>query len=84
MYKVIINKRVLKSLDKIPADYLFKIKSAVNELGQNPRSFGYIKMSGFANLYRIRAGIYRIIYTIEDEILTVKIVKIDHRSEVYN
>ncbi|MDR2562850.1 MAG: hypothetical protein LBC98_02785 [Prevotellaceae bacterium] len=31
----------------------------------------------------MRAGIYRIIYTIEDEILTVEIIKIDHRNKVY-
>ncbi|GHT68777.1 hypothetical protein AGMMS50239_34530 [Bacteroidia bacterium] len=83
MYKVVINKQVLKSLDKVPADYLLKIREAVNSLEQEPRPFGCIKMSGFVNLYRIRAGIYRIVYSIEDTILTVEIVKIDHRSRVY-
>jgi mRNA interferase RelE/StbE len=70
MYKVVINKQVLKSLDKVPAEYLLKIKNVVNGLEQNPRPFGYIKLSDFENSYRIRVGIYRIIYTIEDEILT--------------
>ena len=84
MYKVIIKKRVLKSLDKIPVVYLSGIKEAVNNLADNPRPFGSVKLSVFENTYRIRAGIYRIIYTIEDEILTVEVVKIDHRSSVYN
>jgi mRNA interferase RelE/StbE len=83
MYKVIINKQVLKSLDKVPAEYLLKIKSVVNGLKQNPRPFGCIKLSSFENSYRIRVGIYCVIYTIEDEILTVEVVKIDHRSDVY-
>jgi len=83
MYKVIIKKKVLKSLDKIPVDYLTSIKEAVNDLENNPRPFGYIKLEGFENSYRIRVGIYRIIYTIEDDILTVEVVKIDHRSSVY-
>ncbi|MDR1381529.1 MAG: type II toxin-antitoxin system RelE/ParE family toxin [Tannerella sp.] len=47
------------------------------------RPYGYIKLTGFRNTYRIRTGIYRIIYTIEDKILTVKVVKIDHRRGVY-
>jgi len=83
MYKVIIKKRVLKSLDKIPVVYLSNIKEAVNNLASNPRPFGFVKLSVFENTYRIRAGIYRIIYTIEDEILTVEVVKIDHRRSVY-
>ncbi|MDR2425530.1 MAG: type II toxin-antitoxin system RelE/ParE family toxin, partial [Prevotellaceae bacterium] len=52
-------------------------------LEHNPRPFGCVKLSGFENTYRIRVGIYRIIYTIEDNILTVEIVKIDHRNKVY-
>ncbi|MDR1403426.1 MAG: type II toxin-antitoxin system RelE/ParE family toxin [Tannerellaceae bacterium] len=39
--------------------------------------------SGSENTYRIRVGVYRIIYTIEDEILTVEVVKIDRRRNVY-
>jgi len=83
MYKVIINKQVFRSLDKIPVAYISKIKEAVNNLANNPRPFGYIKLSGFQNFYRIRVGIYRIIYTIDDDILTVEVIKIDHRSSAY-
>ena len=83
MYKVIIKKKILKSLDNIPIVYLSSIKKAVNDLENNPRPFGYIKLSGFENTYRIRVGIYRIVYTIEDDILTVEVIKIDHRSGVY-
>jgi mRNA interferase RelE/StbE len=83
MYKVIIKKKVLKSLDKIPVIYLSSIKDAINDLENNPRPFGYKKLEGFENSYRIRVGIYRIIYSIEDDFLTVEVVKIDHRSGVY-
>jgi mRNA interferase RelE/StbE len=83
MYKVIIDKQVLKSLDKIQVVYLSSIKEAVNGLLNNPRPFGSVKLSGSKNAYRIRVGIYRIIYTIEDEIFTVEVIKIDHRSSVY-
>ncbi|MDR2562848.1 MAG: type II toxin-antitoxin system RelE/ParE family toxin [Prevotellaceae bacterium] len=70
-------------MDKIPLAYLSSIKKAVNDLSDNPRPFGCKKLVGSENAYRIRAGIYRIIYTIEDEILTVEIIKIDHRNKVY-
>jgi mRNA interferase RelE/StbE len=83
MYKVIIDKQILKSLDKIPVVYLSNIKKAVNNLANNPRPPGSIKLAGSKNSYRIRVGIYRIIYIIEDNILTVEIIKIDNRSNVY-
>ena len=34
-------------------------------------------------LYQIRQGSYRIVYTIEDEVLTVWVVKVGHRREAY-
>lgn len=83
MYKVVINKQVLKSLDKIPVYYLLKIKNAVNGLVENPRPFGCVKLVNSENTYRIRVGVYRVIYTIEDAVLTVEVVKVDHRSSAY-
>ncbi|KAA6333308.1 Toxin RelE [termite gut metagenome] len=83
MYNVVIEKKVAKILDRLPNEYYLLIMRHLLELEQNPRPFGYIKLSGFVNLYRIRVGVYRIIYTIEDEILTVEVIKIDHRNSAY-
>jgi mRNA interferase RelE/StbE len=83
MYKVIITTPAQKEMRKIPTDYYNAIVKHIFELAETPRPFGCIKLSGFDNFYRIRVGIYRIIYTIKDDILTVEIVKIDHRSGVY-
>ncbi|MDR2692140.1 MAG: type II toxin-antitoxin system RelE/ParE family toxin [Dysgonamonadaceae bacterium] len=63
--------------------YLPGIKKAINDLANNPRPFGSIKLTPSQTTYRIRVGIYRIIYTIEDKILTVQVVKINHRKTVY-
>jgi len=83
MYKVIINKQIVKSLDKIPVIYLSSIKKEVNDLADNPRPFGCVKLACSDNHYRIRVGVYRIIYSIKDDILTVEVIKIDHRKSVY-
>ncbi|MDR1023160.1 MAG: type II toxin-antitoxin system RelE/ParE family toxin [Prevotellaceae bacterium] len=83
MYKVVISKKILKSLDKIPVVYLSSIKEAVNGLANNPRPLGCVKLVGFEKLYRIRVGVFRIIYSIEDNVLTVEVAKIDHRGSVY-
>ena len=33
--------------------------------------------------WRLRVGDYRVIYIIEEEIVTVEVVKVRHRKEVY-
>jgi len=83
MYKVILKKSAKKDLLNIPDKYYNLIGKHLLDLEQNPRPFGYIKLADTDNTYRIRVGVYRIIYTIEDEILTVEVIKIDHRSSVY-
>ena len=83
MYKVVIDKRVLKSLDKISVIYLPSIKKAINDLAKNPRPIGFIKLVGSENHYRIRVGVYRIIYSIKDDILVVEVIKINHRRNIY-
>ena len=83
MYKVIISKQVLKSLDKVPVIYLSNIKKSINDLVGNPRPFGCAKLAGSQNHYRIRVSVYRVVYSIKDDILIVEVIKIDHRSNVY-
>jgi mRNA interferase RelE/StbE len=82
-YKVILSNKVQKSIQGIPNDYLIKIHGKLSSLSFNPRPSSCIKLAGTDNAYRIRVGVYRILYTIEDNILMVEIIKIDHRSSVY-
>ena len=83
MYKVLIANSAQKSARGIPDDYWNIIVSSISELAENPRPYGCKKLTGTENNYRIRVGVYRIIYTIQDNILTVTVIKIDHRSNVY-
>ena len=83
MYKVVFNQSAKKDLEKINTVYLVSISSYIKNLAENPRPFGSVKLSDSKNAYRIRVGIYRIIYTIEDDILTVEVIKIGHRGSVY-
>jgi mRNA interferase RelE/StbE len=49
----------------------------------NPRPPGCVKLSGTENLWRFRMGVYRIIYTIQDDRLLVTVVRVGHRRDVY-
>jgi len=75
MYKLVIERYAEKELAKIPPPFYTKIVKAVNALAENPRPHGYKKLSGRLG-YRIRIGNYRVIYKIEDQILTVFIIEI--------
>lgn len=81
-YNVLIKKSAEKFLEKLSEPYYSAIKSAIMSLSEEPRPFGYKKLVN-QEVYRIRVGNYRIIYDIFDDILTVEIVNIGHRKNIY-
>ena len=83
MYKVVLTKSAEKELLKIPRVYSENIVKHLVELINNPRPNGCKKLSGYEDIYRIRVGMYRIVYRIEDDILYIEVIKIGHRKDVY-
>ncbi len=59
-----------------------RIVRRIQSLSENPRPSGCQKLSGY-DRYRIRQGHYRIVYEIRDLEVTVIVIKIWHRREVY-
>ncbi len=82
-YKVLFDKRYNKDLKQVHPTYHKAIKEISLALANNPRPEGSIKLKGSDNLYRIRVGPYRIIYTIEDDKLIVLVLEIGDRKDVY-
>lgn len=84
MYSVSINPSALKELGKLPKATAKKAGKAIDALAEDPRPVGVKKLKRTdEHLYRIRIGDYRIIYSIEDEIKIIDILKIGHRKEIY-
>ena len=81
-YEILFKESVWKDLKKIPKRELRKILSRVEKLGNDPRLIGCEKLTG-EELYRIRQGNYRIVYSIQDNELTVWVIKVGHRKDVY-
>jgi mRNA interferase RelE/StbE len=81
-YEIFFRKSVWKELKKVPEAGLKKILSRIEQLGNDPRPMGCEKLTGH-ELYRIRQGNYRIVYSIQDNGLTVWVVKIGHRKDIY-
>jgi mRNA interferase RelE/StbE len=81
-YSLFIKPSAKKELLELPNQYLKKIDSVILSLQHSPRTLKTVKLEGY-NFYRIRAGDYRIIYSIDDKNKKVDIMKIGHRREIY-
>jgi len=81
-YQVTIKPKAVKALEKINDPDYSSIKKAIYSLAGNPRPHGYKKLKG-RDGYRIRIGDYRIIYDVFDNILTVDVVALGHRKDIY-
>ena len=81
-YKIFFRKSVWKDFETIPKRELNRILEKIESLSENPSPSGSQKLSG-QERYRIRQGRYRILYSIQDKELTVWIVKVGHRKDVY-
>ena len=82
-YSLRIKKSARKELESIgtKADRQ-RIINRIEALAEDPRPKGALKLSGLER-YRIRQGRYRILYTIEDSVLVVQVIKIGDRKHVY-
>ena len=81
-YSIFLKESVRKDLTDVPAKVLKRLIERIGALADNPRPQGCEKLSG-QERYRIRQGNYRIIYSVQDIELTVWVVKVGHRREVY-
>lgn len=72
-----------KELRNLSSEIKQRIVLAIDELSQNPRPSGVVKLQGEEQLYRIRVGDYRIVYEIDDAAKLIRITRVRHRSDVY-
>lgn len=82
-YRIEFVRQASKQFKSLSKQDQKRVKAKVDTLVTEPRPNGVVKLSGKDNLYRVRAGNYRIIYNIQDNKLLVLVVKIGHRRDVY-
>ena len=82
-YKIDFTPSADKALRKLPQSVQVRIATAVKGLVNDPRPRGSLKLKSEDDLWRIRVGDYRVVYTIEDDELIVLVVRVAHRKDVY-
>lgn len=81
-YSVTFKNSVTKDLRGIPKADVKRVLNRIETLTENPRDEGCVKLST-QERYRVRQGVYRIVYEIRDAELVIHVVKVAHRSSVY-
>jgi len=81
-FEIVFKRSVAKDLRHLPKQNVQRILARIHALADNPRPPGAEKLSA-QERYRVRQGIYRILYEIENDRLLVVVVKVGHRRDVY-
>jgi len=82
-YEIVFARSARKELQAISTDVAERILEKIGLLASNPRPSGCKKLQGHSNLWRVRVGEYRIIYSIDDDNHLIDISVVRHRSEAY-
>jgi mRNA interferase RelE/StbE len=82
-YQLTFARSARKELETFPASMVARVFPRIEALADNPRPVGSRKLQGEKNLWRIRVGEYRVIYSIDDRRRLVDITAVRHRSEAY-
>ncbi|MBI5375922.1 MAG: type II toxin-antitoxin system RelE/ParE family toxin [Candidatus Schekmanbacteria bacterium] len=83
MYEIYLERAAERELKQIPKEDFNRIILHIKTLAENPRPRGCCKLSGSATDWRIRVGVYRIIYEIDEKAKAVRVMRVRHRRESY-
>jgi len=72
-----------KQIRRIAAGDRVRVLRAIQQLSHDPRPRGCRKLQGYDDVFRVRAGTFRVIYSIEARRLLIIILKVGHRKDVY-
>ena len=72
-----------RQLREVPRADRGRLIEAIRALATDPRPRGCRKLQGYDDTFRIRVGVYRIIYAVHDRQLLIIVLKIGHRRDVY-
>ena len=82
-YGVILKPSAARELRKLAKPIQRRIGKKIDELAENPRPPDAKSLAGGEGFLRVRAGEYRIVYTVRDRALIVLVVRIGHRRDIY-
>jgi mRNA interferase RelE/StbE len=83
-YAVVVSDRATREIEDLPANVAARVYMKLATLGSQPLPHGVKKLSGGRDLWRIRVGDYRVIYSVDDRARAVDVIRVRHRSKAYD
>jgi len=82
-YRIQISATAERQLKRLRKDDQRRVVHVVKKLAGEPRPRGCRKLHGYDDVYRVRVGVLRVIYAVEDDCLLLLVLKVGHRKAVY-
>ncbi|MBI1860043.1 MAG: type II toxin-antitoxin system RelE/ParE family toxin [Deltaproteobacteria bacterium] len=82
-FEILVSRTAEKTLRTLPKRDRERVLAAVQRLAYEPFPPGSKKITGEDATFRIRVGVYRVIYEVDGERIAILILKIAHRKDVY-
>jgi mRNA interferase RelE/StbE len=82
-YVVVVDAKAEREISRLDFAVQERVNNAIAALADDPRPPGSRKLVGYADQWRIRIGDYRVVYHINDAIITVRVLKAGHRGKIY-
>ena len=82
-HRIEVAPAAVRQLKKLDPSARRRVQAAIEILAEEPRPAGAKKLVGEVDLWRVRTGDYRVVYSIDDGVLLVFVVAVGHRRDVY-
>ena len=82
-YSIEVSATAERQIKKLTKRDQQRVINVIKQLGVEPRPRGCRKLRAYDDIYRVRTGVFRILYSVEDCRLLVLVLKIGHRKGVY-
>jgi mRNA interferase RelE/StbE len=82
-YSIEVSATAERQLMKLSERDQHRVINVIKKLGVEPRPRGCRKLQGYDDIYRVRTGVFRILYSVEDDRLLVLVLKVGHRKGIY-
>jgi mRNA interferase RelE/StbE len=82
-YTIELTRTAQRALGKLPKAELKRIDAKILALATSPHPPGSKKLKGVDNLFRIRVGVYRVLYQVQHERLVILVIDVGHRRDIY-
>ena len=82
-YSIEVSATAERRIKKLSKTDQPRVINVIKKLGVEPRPRGCRKLQAYDDIYRVRTGVFRILYSVEDDRLLVLVLKVGHRNGVY-